>query len=312
MKFLTVLLSALSAPLSGGGSVRALVRLLVLLLGSVLVFSVGFQVLMELEGQEHSWPSAVYWTVVTMTTLGFGDIVFESDLGRMYSVVVLLAGALLILVLLPFTFIQLVYLPFRAAAQEARAPRRLPESTRDHVLVTGRSPMEELLMHRAATAGVPYALIVEDTDEAVSLHDAGYRVMIGQLDDPETYRCARVSAAALVVTARSDQANTNVVFTVREVTDRGTVVATAASPDSVDVLELAGCDRVVQLGKLLGEAFARRILAPTARSSVISTFSDLVIAETSAAGTELVGQTLDELGLRARFGVSVVGVWDRG
>ena len=312
MKFVTVLLSALSAPLSGGGSVRALVRLLVILLGSVLVFSVGFQVLMEVEGQEHSWPSAVYWTVVTMTTLGFGDIVFESDLGRIYSVVVLLAGALLILVLLPFTFIQLVYLPLRAAAQEARAPRRLPEGTRDHVLVTGRSPMEELLMHRAAIAGVPYALIVEDTDEAVSLHDAGYQVMVGQLDDPETYRCARAPEAALVVTARSDQANTNVAFTVREVTDRGTVVATATSADSVDVLELAGCDRVVRLGELLGEAFARRILAPTARSSVISTFSDLVIAETSAAGTELVGQSLGELGLRSRFGVSVVGVWERG
>ena len=311
MRLVTLLLSALSAPRSGG-SLHALVRLLVILLGSVLLFSVGFQVLMELEGQEHSWWSAIYWTVVTMTTLGFGDIVFESDLGRMYSVVVLFAGAVLILVLLPFTFIQLVYLPLRSAAQEARAPRRLPPDTRDHMLVTGRSPMEELLMHRAEIAGVPYALIVEDTDEAVSLHDAGYQVMVGRLDDPETYRAARAAQAALVVTARSDQANTNVVFTVREVTDRGAVVATATSADSVDVLELAGCDRVVRLGRLLGEAFARRILASSARSSVISTFFDLVIAEASAAGTELVGQSLRELGLRSRFGVSVVGVWDRG
>ncbi len=311
MKFVTVLLSALSAPRSGG-SVRAVVRLVAILLASVLVFSVGFQVLMELEGQEHSWPSAVYWTVVTMTTLGFGDIVFESDLGRMYSVVVLLAGAVLILVLLPFTFIQLVYLPFRAAAQEARAPRRLPDHVSGHILVTGRSPMEELLMHRAATAGVPYALIVEDVDEAVSLHDAGYDVLVGRLDDPETYRAGRAAQAALIVTARSDQANTNVAFTVREVTDRSTVVVTATSPDSVDVLELAGADHVVQLGQLLGEGFARRILAPTARSSIISSFSDLVIAETSAAGTELVGRSLGELDLRERFGVSVIGRWDRG
>ncbi len=311
MKFMTVLLSALSAPRSGG-SARAVVRLLAILVASVLVFSVGFQVLMEVEGQDHSWASAVYWTVVTMTTLGFGDIVFESDLGRIYSVVVLLAGALLILVLLPFTFIQLVYLPFRAAAQEARAPRRLPDDVSGHVLVTGRSPMEELLMHRAAIAGVPYALIVEDVDEAVSLHDAGYDVLVGRLDDPETYRAGRAEHAALIVTARSDQANTNVAFTVREVTGASTVVATATSPDSMDVLELAGADRVVQLGQLLGEGFARRILAPTARSSVISSFSDLVIAETSAAGTELVGRTLGELDLRARFGVSVIGRWDRG
>lgn len=311
MKLLTVLLSALSAPLSGG-SVRALVRLAVILAGSILVFSVGFQVLMELEGQEHSWWSAIYWTVVTMTTLGFGDIVFASDLGRIYSVVVLLTGAVLMLVLLPFTFIQLVYLPFRAAAQEARAPRRLPEDTEGHLLFTGRSPMEELLMHRAEAAGLDYALLVDQVDEAVTLHDAGYRVMVGRLDDPKTYRNARADQAAMVVAARSDQANTNVVFTVREVSDRPTVVATATSADSVDVLELAGCDRVVRLGQLLGEAFSRRILAPSARSSVISTFFDLVVAEASAAGTELVGRTVGELDLRGRFGVSVAGVWERG
>jgi voltage-gated potassium channel len=57
---------------------------------------------------------------------------------------------------------------------------------------------------------------------------------------------------------------------------------------------------------------AERILAPTARSSVISSFEDLVIAETSAAGTALVGSTLADLDLRERFSISIVGLWDRG
>jgi voltage-gated potassium channel len=90
------------------------------------------------------------------------------------------------------------------------------------------------------------------------------------------------------------------------------VVATADSPDSVDVLELAGADRVLQLGPLLGKAFARRILSPHARSSVISEFEDLVIAEAAVAGTDLVGCSIAELGMREQIGVSVVGVWERG
>lgn len=311
MKLIGVLLSAITAP-TVGGSVKALVRLLVILLIAVVAFSIGFHVIMGVEGREFSWITSLYWTLVTMTTLGFGDIVFESDLGRLYSVVVLLVGAVLILILLPFTFIQLVYLPFRAAVQHAKAPRRLPEETRGHILLTGRDPVEELLMRRAEAAGIPYALIVADTDQAVALHDAGYRVLVGDLDDPHTYRAARVDRAALVVTARSDQTNTNVAFTVREVTAAGMVVATATSADAVDVLELAGCDRVIQLGELLGEAFAARILSPTARSTVLSVFDDLVVAEASAAGTSLVGRSLAELDLRGRFGVSVVGLWDRG
>jgi voltage-gated potassium channel len=312
VKLAASMMAMLAAPLAGGKA-RAILRLGLVFVLAVVLFAAGFQLIMTaVEGREFSWVSAVYWTLVTMTTLGFGDIVFETDLGRIYSLVVLMVGALLILILLPFTFIQLVYLPWRAAVREARTPRALPTDTRDHLLITGRGPMEEALMRRAANAGVPYVLLVEDPEEAASLHDHGYPVMVGDLDDPATYRAARVDQAAMVVTARNDQANTNVAFTVREVTDRGIVVATANSEDAVDVLHLAGADCVLQLGELLGRMFAQRILEPTARSSIISTFENLVIAETSAAGTELVGRTLAELDLRHRFGVSVVGLWDRG
>jgi voltage-gated potassium channel len=167
-------------------------------------------------------------------------------------------------------------------------------------------------LHRAEMAGIPCVLLVEDLDLAISLHDQGYPVMVGALDDPATYRAARLSQAALLVTARSDTANTNICFTAREVTDAGVIVATATSADSIDVLELAGCDHVLQLGELLGDAFARRILAPHARSREISGFEDLLIAEAAATGTPLVGLTLSELDLREQVGVSVVAIWERG
>ncbi len=311
MKILAALLSALALPNQGSGA-RALIRLVVVLVATVTIFTAGFVVLMAREGQDHSWWSGVYWTVVTMSTLGFGDIVFTTDIGRLYSVLVLITGAVLILVLLPFTFIQLVYLPWRAAAREAQAPRSLPHDLRGHLLLTGRLAVEEALIRRAITAGMPYAIIVSDVEHAVELHEAGYRVMVGRHDDPETYRAARVDQAAMVFTARSDQANANIAFTIREVSERVLIVSTANSPDSVDVLELAGADHVIRLGEILGRTFARSILAPTARCSEISTFADLVIAEASAASTPLVGHTLAELDLRRRFGVSVVGIWDRG
>jgi voltage-gated potassium channel len=266
---------------------------------------------MALEGQDHSWLASFYWTMVTMSTLGYGDIVFTSDLGRMYSLVVLLAGAILILVMLPFTFIQLVYLPWQAASRRARAPRELPD-TRGHVILTALDPMNELLIERLKAANVPYVLLVDDADHAVDLHDAGYDVAVGAVDDPQTYRNIRAERADMLFTARSDTANTNAAFTMREVTDQGTIVATANSADAVDILELAGCDRGLQLGDLLGRALAHRILAPTARSSVISSFADLLIAEASAGGTSLVGCSLADLDLRPRFGLSVVGLWDRG
>jgi voltage-gated potassium channel len=311
VKLVTSMLSMLSAP-HVRGSLRALVRVLIAFLVAVVVFSIGFNELMAMEGQEHSWWASVYWTIVTMTTLGFGDITFASDLGRMYSVLVLLTGSLLILVLLPFTFIQYVYVPWRDAMRRASAPRELPASTQGHLILTGLDPMEEVLIGRARMADVPYVLLVEDLEHALALNDLGYRVMVGALDDPETYRGVRADRAAMVVTTHADTTNTNVAFTVREVTERGLVLATATSQDSVDILELAGVDRVLQLGRLLGRAFARRILAPRGRSSVVSQFEDLVIAEVAASHTALVGETIADLELRDRVGVSIVGVWERG
>jgi voltage-gated potassium channel len=310
LKFLTTLIAAMSAR-SAEGSVRALSRLLVVIGAAVVGFSVGFHAIMAMEGREFSWLSSFYWTLVTMTTLGYGDIVFETDVGRIYSLVVLVVGSILILVMLPFTFIQLVWLPLQRAAREARAPRRLPESS-DHVILTSLDAMNVVLIDRLKAAGIPYVVLVDDVERAIELHDDGWDVAVGAIDDPQTYRNIHAERAAMLFATRSDTANTNAAFTMREVTDRGLVVATANSADAVDILELAGCDRVLQLGELLGRALARRILAPTAASRAISAFEDLVVAETSAVGTPLVGCSLADLDLRQRFGVSVVGLWDRG
>jgi hypothetical protein len=44
------------------------------------------------EGRYHSWITGLYWTLPVMTTLGFGDITFASDIGRLFSIIVLLSG----------------------------------------------------------------------------------------------------------------------------------------------------------------------------------------------------------------------------
>ena len=89
----------------------------------VLVFSFFFHELMAREGRAYSWPTSIYWTMTTMTTLGFGDITFTSDLGRLFSVVVLISGSAFLLVVLPFTFIQFVFIPWINERERRRAPR---------------------------------------------------------------------------------------------------------------------------------------------------------------------------------------------
>lgn len=293
-------------------NLRLVGALLAVLVVMVAAYTVVFHWLMAREGRDHSWATGVYWTLTVMSTLGFGDITFESDAGRIFSVVVLVSGALFILVLLPFVFIQFVFMPWVAWRDANRTPRLLPEDTSGHVVLAGDGPVIDAVVRRAADAGVAYVLIVADPVEALAHHDAGRRVMVGDLDEPDTYRAARVGAAALVATTGSDPANTNIAFTVREISDEVPIVATASYEASVDILELAGCDEVLQLGELLGRAVARRVLGRDGRSQVIGELGDLRIAEATATHPELVGRTLRRTEVRERANVHVVGTWERG
>lgn len=311
MKTLGLMLATMSEPLRRW-NVRIVAWLIVLLVVLVGVFSAIFHELMALEGRSFSWTTSIYWTMTVMSTLGFGDITFESDLGRAFSILVLVTGASFILVLLPFVFIQFVFTPWMQARENARAPREVDAALSGHILLTNLDAVTDALIRRAETAGVPTVLIVPDIAEALRLHDMGYSVMRGAVDDPETYRAARVEHAALVATTRPDTTNANVAFTVRERSDDVRIVATANRAASVDVLELAGCDHVLQLGELLGRAMARRVLGGDRCTHVIGAFGDLQIAETAVSGTELCGGRLADLRLRERCGVNVVGVWQRG
>ncbi|MBN2623087.1 MAG: NAD-binding protein, partial [Acidimicrobiales bacterium] len=310
MKSLALIFSYLSSPVRRR-NLRVVMWLLLALVVLVALFSVVFHVLMAREGRDHSWTTGVYWTLTTMSTLGFGDITFESDAGRAFSVVVLISGAMFILVLLPFSFIQFVFTPWMEQREAARAPRKLAADTAGHIVLTNLSEIEDALIRRARRAHVPYVVIVPSLSRALTLHDRGYAVMVGELDDPETYRSARVEQAALVASTQPDTTNSNIAFTVREFDATVPIVATASAEASVDVLTLAGADRVLRLGAMLGEAMARRVLG-VAHAHVVGAIGDLLVAEASAAMAPFAGHALGELDLRERCGVNLVGVWERG
>lgn len=312
MKFLTAQLMALKGSHASRRNLRLLARSLVLITGLVLLYTVVFHAMMAAEGQEYSWISAWYWVMVTMSTLGFGDIVFHSDAGRVFSVVVLFSGVLLLLVLLPFTFIEFFYTPWLDAQRQARAPRAVPPDTSGHVILTHYDPVAMALIDRLKAFGRKYYLLESDLNRAIDLADQGVSVMLGEPDDILTYSAAQTANAALVVANVDDYMNSNIAFTVREVTDSVPVVSFARAEESMDVLHLAGSSHVLQLTEMLGRSLARRAVAGDVRTNVIGQFGDLLISEAPVSGTPMVGRTLQDGWLRKATGLTVVGLWERG
>jgi voltage-gated potassium channel len=293
-------------------NVISLVRFLVILTGLITLYSIIFHYIMAWEGRSYSWITGYYWTLTVMSTLGFGDITFESDLGKVFSTVVLLSGIVFLLILFPFTFIEFFYVPWTKAQAEARAPGILPPNIRGHVILTTLDPITRSLIKKLDQYHYQYVLLVSEVEEALRLNDQGYRVMVGDADTPVTYEKAHAENALMVVTTTNDMVNTNVAFTVREVSQRVPVIATANSPASVDILELAGCNHVLQVADMLGQACARRVEGSDRLAHIIGRFEELVIAESTVRRTELVEKSLRESRLREKFGITVLGYWERG
>ncbi len=293
-------------------NLRSLVKFVLLLVFFILFYSVMFHIIMEHEGRQFSWLTGLYWSLTVMSTLGFGDITFTSDLGRLFSILVLLSGIVFLLVMLPFTFIQFFYAPFLEAQSKSRAPREMPEKTAGHLVIVGMDPIALSLATRLKRFKYQYCILVQDTHHALELVDQGYKAVVGDYDDPKTYRRLRAADAAMVVVLADDLKSTNVAYTLREVAPKTPVVANADSGESVDILQLAGATHVFQFMRMLGEMLARRVLITGAKSNVIGRFNELLIAEAAAQSTPLVGKTIKDCGLRQATGMNIVALWDRG
>jgi len=312
MKFIVAQLAFLFKGKLSQTNIKLLSKFFLILLAFFIMYSVLFHFLMKFENREYSWITGLYWTLTVMSTLGFGDITFSSDIGRIFSIIVLLNGIVFLLVIMPFTFIQFFYAPWLDAHNKARAPKSVQDDVSNHVIFTHFDSSTTYMIDRCRQYNIPYVLLVPELTRALELYDLGYKVVLGQLDDPDTYGRLRVSQAALVVVMNDDMAATNIISTIRETSDTVSTVTNADLDDSLDILRLAGSTHVFQFTKMLGKALARRVLGISMQANVIGRFDELMIAEAPAMQTVLQGKTLAESRLRQIAGVTVVGIWEKG
>ncbi len=312
MKFIPSQLMYLLQEREARQNITALLKYLALLTATIAAFSALFHVIMLYEGQEHSWLTGLYWTLTVMSTLGFGDITFQSDLGRAFSVVVLLTGIVMLMIVLPFTFIRFFYAPWLEAQVRSRAPREVPDDLEGHVVVCSYGPIAMALIPRLEVHSIPYVVVEPDPNVGANLYADGVSVVTGVPTAAATYEAVGAARARLVFANLGDAANTNMTLAVRESAPDVPILALAEDDNAIDVLELSGVTRVLPLKRELGEHLASRVTVGTPKAHRIGRWDDLVVAEFPIENTTLPGRTIRETQLRALTGLSIVAVWQRG
>ncbi len=313
MKFLSTQITYFFGQQQIRQNIRALLKYLTFVVGVIALFSILFHVIMLfLEGRQFSWITGLYWTLTVMSTLGFGDITFNSDLGRVFSIVVLMSGIVLLLIMLPFAFIRYFYAPWLEAQIHFQSPRAAAPGITGHVIICNYDTIAPGLIRRLKINQIPYYVIEPNPSVAAQFYADGIAVVQGEIDDRLTYERLRVNHARMVFANDEDTTNSNIILTIREFAPDVPIAAVATSEDSVDILELSGATYVLPLKQRLGEHLANRINVGRERAHLIGNFKDWRVVEFTIHDTPVSGLKINETRLRELTGVNIIGVWERG
>ncbi|MEF8878182.1 MAG: NAD-binding protein [Haloarculaceae archaeon] len=261
------------------------------------------------ENEQISFLHAVQVIVETFTTTGFGsDSPWTSDVMNVLVVVMDLTGVLIIFLALPVLLFPLF---------EERLSRNAPTSVEgfsDHVIIAGYSPRGAALVEELTARGLDHVFVEPDRELADELDvETGLTVIHGDPETAAALRSACISEARTLVADVDDEVNASVVLAARSVSDCRTVTLVEEAEREA-YHRYAGADEVFSPRLLIGESFGRKVTAGvTPELDGVEIAEDFDIVELPVqSGSEIVGRTIADAGVRERTGTNIVGAWFRG
>ena len=274
----------------------------------VALYATIFMELMAREGQTGNADpvTAVYWVVTTMTTVGYGDVVFENLPGRVFSAVVGLSGIfILFAVLLP-----VIVTPWLESLNR-ELPSKAPPKMKGHIIICGYNPIVEALAENFRRQKLPF-LVIERSEETARKISKRYQVLWGDPAERDTLASANIGSASLLIANERDERNADISLTAREISGVE-VVALAEDLARARFLSYAGASRVISPKALLG-SFVAQITSPPRKGvfpGAIKLFGSLMVPLPIYQGSPLIGKVVHDPAL-SETGAKVVGMWQKG
>ena len=281
----------------------------VILIHLVLVFGTAGYMLIE------SWPllDSLYMTVITLATVGYGEIREISQLGRAFTMVLILMGVGL------FMYVggSLIQFLVEGKIREILGRRKLEKQIsklKDHFIVCGYGRIGRVLCRFLTQRYLDVVVIEKNEKRLQALNEDGVLYIIGEATDENNLMKAGISHARALLTAlATDADNVFLVLMAKQHNPNLFVVARAGQNATKKTLVAAGADKVISPYDLGARRMAHAILRPTVIHFLELAFADdqtdiqmeeVQVSEKSG----LVGKELMDSGIRQEMNLIILTI----
>lgn len=284
----------------------------ILLFNIFLVGTLGFHLI---EGWDIL--DSFFMTLITVTTVGYGEIHPLSHAGRIFCIVIIFLGV----GTAAYSFVTATQMAVEGEFQRLLGRRRLDKKImrlQDHYLICGNGRIGSLIWKEFRGSGKPFIVIDSEHSAIEPLEQADIPHILGDATQEETLIRAGIQRAkGLIATASSDVSNVYITLIAKELNPSIFVLARAETEDSIKNIKRAGADRVLSPYLIGGRHMANIILKPT-----VVDFVELATGEKQSdffiqmegfkikPDSTLIGSTLRDSPIRKDIGLIVVAIKD--
>jgi voltage-gated potassium channel len=287
---------------------RKLLTLGLLILGLLVAGTGGYMLISGV-----SLLDALYMTVISITTVGYREIIPLTQSGKIFTIVLIVVGLGIV-----FYFLQTIVEDALAGRIRKIFGRRKMQKNmarmERHVVVAGYGRMGEIVCRELAETGADFVIMETSPQRFALAEERGLAVLNANAADEDVLKAAGLEKARVFISLLSDDAdNILTVLTAREINPGLVIITRALDSANVRKMYKAGATRVVSPYDLTSHRIVRMVRKP----NVIDFFDGLLASQKYklsleelevGEGSEYNGRTIREAGFRERFNTIIVAV----
>ena len=277
----------------------------------VLILTIGTFGYMFMSG--YTFVEALYMTVITISTVGFGEIQPLNDQEKLFTVFLITTS------IISFGYTVSAFTEYIISGQlfqqlKLKKVQKKIEQLEGHTIICGFGRNGKQAMVKLKNYKQDFVIIEKDEDVINTIDRDGFLNVHGDATlDEVLIRAGIKKASNLIAALPSDADNLFVVLTARQLNKNSKIISRASNETSYDKLKIAGANNVIMPDKLGGDHMASLVVTP----DVIEFVGRLTIEGETTANLEEISvndlpekylqKTILDLDLRKKTGCTVIG-----